>query len=83
MQVKLTVRYVSGREEQFEIEVETGKSGEFRLKEFVKDPSLLLRTDGELILIPAGAIECLSLAVPKTAATAAMLENVRAAKRLK
>ena len=64
MKAKLTVRLMSGREESFEIEISDGKSAEFRLKDFEKDPSLLLHTGDSLVLIPAHAIECLTLSAP-------------------
>ena len=87
MQAKLTVRFVSGREEHFEIDFAGGKGGEYRLQEFVKDPTLVLQTGAELIVIPPHAIECLTLALPKSGQEQALaqqaLQNVRMAKRLK
>jgi hypothetical protein len=87
MQGKLTVRFVSGREEQFEIEFAGGRTGEFRLQEFIKDPTLVLQTGTELILIPPHNVECLTLSLPKLGQDQAQaqqaLENIRKAKRLK
>src|SRR5206468_3609443 len=39
MNAKMTVRYASGREEDFEVEIFGAGSAEFRLKDFVKDPT--------------------------------------------
>ncbi len=83
MDVKLTVRYCSGREEQFEVEIFGGGSAEFRLKEFVKNPTLVLQTEGELIVIPAHAIEAVSLEFPEEEREGLPLDNIRKAKRLK
>jgi hypothetical protein len=72
---KITIRYVSGREDQFEVEIYGGgKSAEFRLKEFVKDPTLL-------ILIPAAAIECVTIALPESDTEQLSLPKIRKAQR--
>jgi hypothetical protein len=79
---KITIRYVSGREDQFEVEIYGGgKSAEFRLKEFVKDPTLLLQTESELILIPAAAIECVTIALPESDTEQLSLPKIRKAQR--
>jgi hypothetical protein len=83
MKTKMTVRYVSGREEQFEVDIYGGKGGEFRLKEFVKDPTLVLQAENELILVPASAIECITLSLVSTGRDQIPLEGIRKAKRLK
>ena len=84
MKANVTVRYNSGREDQFEVELYgSGKSAEFRLKDFAKDPSLLLQTESELILIPAAAIECITLSLPQSAIEELGFESVRKATRLR
>jgi hypothetical protein len=82
MKTKAVIRYVSGRSEEFEIELFGGSAAEARLKEFVKDPTIVLHTEKELVIIPATAIESVSLAWSDGAKDIA-LPNVRKAKRLK
>ena len=84
MKANLTVRYNSGREDRFEVELYgSGKSAEFRLKDFAKDPALLLQTESELILIPAAAIECITISLPQSEIEEFGLKNVRKATRLR
>jgi hypothetical protein len=83
MKTKLTVRYVSGREEQFEMELYGGGSAEARLEEFVKNPTIVLQTEKEVVIIPATAIESITLPIPESAGKAIALPNVRKARRLK
>lgn len=61
----VTVRYVSGREERFEMEFWVGEGTQERLLDFAEKPNLLLRTGEELIIIPASAIECITIKKPK------------------
>jgi hypothetical protein len=82
MKVKLSVRYLSGREEHFELGLEGGKLAELRLKEFVKDPTVLLKTADQVIIIPSHAIECLTLTLPPLDREPTPLAGVRNAKRL-
>jgi hypothetical protein len=82
MNTKLIVRYVSGREEQFEVELLGGTSAEARLKEFVKNPTIVLQTEQEVVIIPATAIESITLPLAESAGEAIALPNVRKAKRL-
>ena len=51
MKTKLIVRYVSGRVEEFEVELFGGPSAEARLKEFAKDPTIVLQTEKEVVII--------------------------------
>ena len=82
MKSKMTVRYISGREEAFEIEM-LGPSGTmFRLNEFVKSPNVVLRDGKELIVIPGSAIECVSLTLPESNELRMELREIRQAKRL-
>jgi hypothetical protein len=83
MKAKLSVRYTSGREEQFELGVAGGSQADFRLKEFVKDPTLLLRTANEVIIIPSHAIECLTLTLTQLDREPLPLSGARSVKRLK
>jgi hypothetical protein len=83
MKTKLTVRYLSGREEQFEVDVYGGEGAETRLQEFVNNPTLVLQTEKEVVIIPATAIESITFPLPESAGTAIPLRNVRKAKRLK
>ena len=84
MNAKMTVRYVSGREDHFEVEIfGGGKSAEFRLKDFIKDPTLVLKTEAEVIVIPAHAIESVSLALSESEFEELPFKNIRRATRLK
>ena len=83
MKTKVLVRYVSGREEQFEVELFGGASAEARLKEFIHNPMLVLQTEKEVVIIPATAVESITLALPESAAQAIALPNLRRGKRLK
>jgi hypothetical protein len=83
MKASLTVRYLSGRQEQFEVDFWGGAGAEGRLQDFLKSPNVVLQTATELIVIPASAIESLSIALPKEVKDRAAFESVRVAKRLK
>jgi hypothetical protein len=83
MKTKVIVRYVSGREEQFDVDVFWGGSPEGRLKEFLKNPTLVLQTEKEIVIIPATAVESITLSLPESAGQAIGLPNLRKAKRLK
>ena len=83
VKTKVIVRYLSGRSEEFEVDLFGGTAAEARLKEFIKDPTIVLQTDQEVLIIPASAIESISLAIPKTAAKEIALPNLRKGKRLK
>ena len=83
MKTKLIVRYVSGRVEEFEVELFGGPSAEARLKEFAKAPTIVLQTEKELVIIPATAIESITLPLPEPFDKATALPDVRKAKRLK
>ncbi len=83
MKTKLTVRYVSGREEQFEVELFGGASAESRLNEFIKDPTIVLQNEKEIVVIPATAVECVTIPVPESAGNAMPLRNVRKGRRVK
>jgi hypothetical protein len=82
MKTTLTVRYTSGREEKFEVDYWGGARREARLQEFLKSPNVVLQTSTELIIIPATAIESLSIAFPEGGQPVAALEGVRTATRL-
>jgi hypothetical protein len=82
MKTKLIVRYVSGREDQFEMELFGGPTTEARLKEFAKDPTIVLQIEKEVVIIPATAIERITIPLPEASGMATALPNVRKAKRL-
>ena len=81
MKTAVTIRYVSGREERFEVEVWPGASAQARVLELLEKPNLLLHTGDEVIIIPGSAIECISVKVPK-GDTRFELSEARPAKRL-
>ena len=83
MKTKVTIRYLSGREEKFEMELHGGKFVEARLKEFANKPTILLQTDEEIIIIPATAIESITLPMADSEEKSLALPNVRRAKRVK
>jgi hypothetical protein len=83
MKSKLTIRYISGREEQFEVELYGGPSAEDRLKDLAKGPALILQTEKEVVIIPATAIESATLQLPEPSGKAITFPGVRKAKRLK
>lgn len=83
MKTKLTVRYLSNRTESFEVEMFPGKAAGLRLKEFAQDPTLVLQTESELVVIPSSAIECLTISTSQADREQLTLDNVRKAKRLK
>jgi hypothetical protein len=82
MEIVATIRYTSGREEKFEVELIGGEDAPARLAEFANNPSLMLRTPDELIVIPAGSIECISLEVGEYFTMPTRGLEVRNARRL-
>jgi hypothetical protein len=82
MKGTLKVRFTSGREESFEVDFWAGTGAAARLKEFAKNPTLLLRTDKEVVLIPGAAVEEASLAVSEREMAGLNLPEIRAAKRV-
>src|SRR3954447_17326516 len=81
MRATLTVRYISGREERFEVEAWGGAGGKDRLEAFAATPNLILQTADELIIIPGSAVECYSVSLPPDLPRTA-LEGIRHAKRI-
>jgi hypothetical protein len=79
---QVTIRFVSGREEQFEIELWGGTGAETRLQQFAENPSLLLQTAEEVLIIPGAAIECISIKLPP-GDSRFKLKDLRPAKRIK
>jgi hypothetical protein len=82
MRASISVRFVSGREEKFEMELWGGTGARARLQAFVEKPSLLLQTGDELLVIPVSAIECISIKVPK-GDSRFNLSDIRPATRIK
>jgi hypothetical protein len=83
METKATVRFISGREEQFEVELFGGTAAETRLKEFVRDPTIVLQTEEEIIIIPSTAVECIILPFPEFGRDTLDFQGIRKARRLK
>ncbi len=83
MKATMNIRYTSGQQEKFEIDVWAGIGAAARLQAFVNAPAILLQTDIELVIIPKTAVESISLALPKEEKAKFRLEEIRAAKRLK
>jgi hypothetical protein len=83
MKTKVSIRYISGREEKFEVDLYGGKWVESRLREFANNPTILLQTGEEIIIIPATAIESITIPMAEPEGKSIDLPNVRKAKRLK
>lgn len=83
MKTKMTVNYASGRVEQFEVDIFGSGGSELRLKDFAENPTIVMKTDSELIIIPAQAIESISLALPGPVGEQLPLKDIRHARRLK
>src|SRR5262245_36913648 len=64
MKASVTVRFVSGREEKFEMQAWGGAGAKSRVQAIVEKP-LLIQTSNELVVIPVSAIECISIKFPK------------------
>jgi hypothetical protein len=82
MKTVLTVRFTSGREERFEMDFWGGTGAQGRLQAFAEKPNLLLQTGEEVLIIPASAIECISIKVPDEDGRF-NLSGVRSATRIK
>ncbi len=83
MKTKVIIRYTSGREEQFEVELFGGPSAEARLRKFAEKPTIVLQTEKEVVIIPATAIESITFPLPELTDKGMALPNVRKAKRPK
>ncbi len=83
MKTKLIVRFISGREEQFELDLVGGRSSGTRLKEFAEKPTVVLQIENEVVIIPATAIESMTFSVLESAGEGMALHGVHPAKRLK
>jgi hypothetical protein len=85
MQMKgsLTVRFLSGRQEQFEVDFWGGAGAEGRLQEFLKSPNVVLQTTTDLIILPTAAIESLIITLPKEEKARLGLDSIRVAKRVR
>src|SRR5205085_1901638 len=77
----ITVRFVSGREEKFEVDFWGGTGTQARFKEFLDKPTIVLQLATELLVIPASAIECVSISLPKEGKLD--IGTLRTAKRVK
>jgi hypothetical protein len=65
MKTTVIVRFVSGREERFEMEFWNTTRVETRLQALVEKPNLILRLSDEVLLIPGSAVECISIKIPE------------------
>ena len=48
---------------KFEVDLIGGSDAPARLKEFLENSTLVLRTDEELIIMPSSGIECITLEI--------------------
>jgi hypothetical protein len=82
MKSPVTIRFISGREERFEVEFPGGAGTETRFKQFLGAPTVALQTAGELHIIPSTGIESISISLPKDVKQQIDIGNVLHAKRL-
>jgi len=82
MKSVVTVRFASGREEKFEMELSGGPGTQARLEAFVEKPTLVVQTSDEVLIFPTSAIECISIKVPKGDGRS-NLSDIRAVTRIK
>ena len=82
MKSSVTVRFTSGREEKFEMQFWGGAGAQARLQAFVENPTLILKTSDEVLIIPGSAIECISIKTQKGDDWSS-LSGIRSAKRIK
>jgi hypothetical protein len=83
MKTTLTVRFISGREEKFETDLWGGSGAQARFTDFVSNPTIVLQLETELLVIPASAIECVSLAIPEDPEDKVVVGTLRKGKRIK
>lgn len=83
MKTQVTVRFTSGREERFEMELWGGAGSQTRLDAFADNPKLIFQTNDEVIIIPSSAIECISVKLQKGDSRLSLGDNCRPATRLK
>lgn len=83
MKTHVTVRFISGREEKFEMELWGGTGTQNRLHAFAENPKLILQTADEVIIIPSSAIESISVKLQKGDSRLTLGDNVRPATRVK
>lgn len=82
MKASMRIRFHSGREERFKAEFIAGGGAGWRLNEFLSNPTVSLRTESELLIFPAAAIECISISLPPQSGQHVDLSNVRMAERI-
>jgi hypothetical protein len=83
MKSTVTIRFISGREEKYEVEFWGGTGAQARFQDFIESPTVVLQAGGELLVMPSTAIECISIALPADGKGHVNLGTVRLAKRLK
>jgi hypothetical protein len=82
MKASVTIRFTSGRQERFEVELWGGPGAQARLRAFLEKPTLLLQTSDEVLIIPGSAIECISIKINKRDSPF-NLPDIRPATRIK
>jgi hypothetical protein len=82
MKNAVTIRFTSGREEKFEMDFWGSAGAQARLQAFLENPTLLLKTSDEVVIVPGTAIECISIKTQK-GDDWSNLANLRPAKRIK
>jgi hypothetical protein len=79
----VSVRLLSGREEKFDVDFWGGSGAETRFKEFVNNPTIVLQLPGEVVVIPASAVESITFTTPDDTAEQIDIGNIRKAERVK
>ena len=82
-QCRVTIRFISGREELFDVDFPLGPGAETRLHEFCKSPTVVLQTKEELIVLPSSAIEAIRFTRPPANAAQLKMESILSATRVK
>jgi len=82
MKNAVTIRFMSGREEKFEMEFWGGGGAQARFEAFLRNPTVVLQTSDEVLILPGSAIECITIKTQKGDVWSG-LRNIRQAKRIK
>ncbi len=84
MKTSVQVRFISGRIEDYEIEVlaSEGATLEARLQKFMEAPYLAFRVGDELVFVPSTAIESISVVIPEEMRAEVDPASMRQATRL-
>lgn len=85
MKSMVTIRFASGREEQFEMTALPGAENnpEMRIRQFLESSSFSLQTDKEVLIIPKDQIEMITVGMDRsTILDGGALKGVRQARRI-